>query len=124
MDRSDLGGYDETRRIFDGCWIRHRCNSIKQGRFYCCTRPQYVQKFAPNPELFLEDGIAVDDPDEAALALRIRAHLTRSEPLHSCFVCNGGHAPLDTNRQLTAIDVGRKRERLVQMAGAVALEKC
>ena len=124
LDRSDLAGYQDAKRVFESCWIRHRCNSIKNGRFYCCTRPQYVQKFAPNPDLFLEDGIEVADPDAAALALRIKAHLERSEPLHSCLICQGGHASLETNRQLTTIEVGRKRERLTAMAGAVPLVTC
>ena len=124
LDRSDVAGYDETKSVFESCWIRHRCNSIKQGRFYCCTRPQYVQKFAPHPALFREDGIEVDDPDAVALAQRVKEHLERSEPLHSCFICQGGHAALETNRQLTTIDVASKREQLTHMAGEVALTRC
>jgi hypothetical protein len=116
MDRSAPAGYAETRDIFEGCWIRHRCNSIKQGRFYCCTRPQYVQKFAADPDLFREDGIPVDDPDAAALALRVQEHLRRSEPLNSCFLCNGGHAPLKTQRQLHPREVQAKRELLTQLS--------
>ena len=124
LDRTGLAEYEDAKSVFQGCWIRHRCNSIRNGRFYCCTRPQYVQKFAADPSLFLEDGIEVDDPDQAALAQRIKEHLERSEPLHSCFLCNGGDAELDTNRQLTAIEVGRKRESLRAMAGAITAERC
>lgn len=120
LDRNSAASHDVATRVFRECWIRHRCNSIKNGRFYCCTRPQYVQKFAPSPELFREDGVPVDDPDAAALALRIKAHLERSEPLHSCFLCNGGNAPLETNRQLTTIEVQGKRERMTALAGRIA----
>jgi GTP 3',8-cyclase len=124
LDRTDLAGYEDAKSTFEGCWIRHRCNSIRNGRFYCCTRPQYVQKFASEPSRFLEDGIRVDDPNEVALAHRIKEHLERTEPLHSCFLCNGGDARLDTNRQLTTIEVRRKREGLTELAGAIAAVKC
>jgi hypothetical protein len=124
LDRPVLASYADAKSVFESCWIRHRCNSIRNGRFYCCTRPQYVQKFAAEPSLFLEDGIRVDDPDEEALAHRIKEHLERTEPLNSCFLCNGGNAALDTNRQLTTIEVARKREGLRALAGAIAAVKC
>ena len=120
LDRSSPADSADAARIFQDCWIRHRCNSIKGGRFYCCTRPQYVQKFASDPRPFLEDGISLDDPDAAALVLRIQRHLEQTEPLHSCFLCQGGHAPLDTNRQLTAAAVARKREQMVMLSELAA----
>jgi cyclic pyranopterin phosphate synthase len=120
LDRSEVAEYEETKRVFEECWIRHRCNSIKQGRFYCCTRPQYVQKFAGDAELFLEDGVVVDDPDVETLASRIKQHLERAEPLYSCFLCQGGNAPLETNRQLTTIAVRSKRERMTALAEEIA----
>ncbi len=120
LDRTSVAGYDDARRTFDECWIRHRCNSIKQGRFYCCTRPQYVQKFASDPQLFAEDGIPVDDADVHALALRIKEHLERTEPLHSCFLCQGGCAPLDTNRQLAPVTIAHKREQMVMLSELIA----
>src|SRR5579872_1507652 len=119
LDREELAGYADAKRVFADCWIRHRCNSIKQGRFYCCTRPQYVQKFAPAPEFFGEDGVPVDEPDAGALASQIKSHLERTEPLHSCFLCNGGNAPLDTQRQLTTLEVKGKRQSLTVLAGSV-----
>ncbi len=122
LDRHERASYAEAKDVFAECWIRHRCNSIKNGRFYCCTRPQYVQKFGG--ELYLEDGVEVNDSDEAALAERIKAHLERAEPLHSCFLCNGGHAALETNRQLTAIEIRKKREELTGMAGEITQARC
>jgi organic radical activating enzyme len=124
LDRAEIARYEDAKRVFERCWIRQRCNSIKQGRFYCCTRPQYVQRFAPDPAIFLEDGVEVAGLDETALARRIEEHLGRSEPLHSCFLCQGGYAPLDTNRQLTAIEAGRKRERLRGLADQLAAITC
>jgi hypothetical protein len=116
LDRTELADYQEATRTFDECWIRHRCHSIKHGRFYCCTRPQYVQKFASDPRPFLDDGIPVDDSDAAALALRIKRRLEQTEPLHSCFLCQGGCAPLDTNRQLAPMAIAHKREQLVMLS--------
>ncbi len=120
LDRSIVASHAEASRTFNECWIRHRCNSIKNGRFYSCTRPQYVQKFAPVPQPFLEDGIPVNDPDAAALAARIRQHLEQTEPLNSCFLCNGGGATLDTNRQLTAITVAGKRELMQSLSERIS----
>jgi hypothetical protein len=53
--------------------------------------------------------------------LRIKRHLEQTEPLHSCFLCQGGHAPLETNRQLSTVAVGRKREQMVMLSELVAL---
>lgn len=120
LDRTEMSDHAEAARTFQECWIRHRCNSIKHGRFYCCTRPQYIQKFAANPELFREDGIPVNDSDARALAVRIQQHLEQTEPLHSCFLCQGGCAPLDTNRQLTASAVAQKRDQMVRLSELIA----
>ncbi len=119
LDRSEVAGREETEKTFLGCWIRHRCHSIKKGRFYSCTRPQYAQKFAPDRGKFLEDGIAVNDADADALAVKIKQHLERIEPLRTCFLCHGGDAPLDTHRQLTARSVQAKREQMVAISEVV-----
>ena len=118
LDRSQVADREEAERTFRDCWIRHRCHSIKRGQFYCCTRPQYVQKFATDPGKFREDGIAVNDPDvdAATLAVSIKRHLERSEPLSTCFLCQGGQAPLDTHRQLTAREVQAKRGQMVALS--------
>mgnify|MGYP003339364609 CR=1 FL=1 len=39
LDRTALATTEQATETFAGCWIRHRCNSIKNGRFYSCTRP-------------------------------------------------------------------------------------
>jgi hypothetical protein len=78
-----------------------------------------VQKLAVAPELFIDDGIAIHGEDPAVLAPRLQAHLRGSDPLHSCFLCNGGQAPLATQRQLTPFEVREKRESLVMLTGQV-----
>jgi GTP 3',8-cyclase len=120
LDRSEISSHDEASTTFQECWIRHRCNSIKHGRFYSCTRPQYIQKFAADPAPFRRDGIPVDDPDASALAARIKRHLEQTEPLNSCFLCQGGCAPLDTNRQLDAPAIRHKRDQMVQLSERIA----
>lgn len=115
LDRDTAATYDEAERVFNDCWIRHRCNSIKNGRFYCCTRPQYVQKFAGDPEAFLEDGVPIVSGAE-----RIQQHLRQSEPLQSCFLCNGGNAGLATQRQLSPFEVQTKRQTLVRISEEIA----
>ncbi len=120
LDRTTLATHEEATGTFAGCWIRHRCNSIKNGRFYSCTRPQYIQKFAADGPLFAEDGVPVHVEDAAALAARIREHLVQTEPLHSCFLCNGGQAPLDTHRQLSPQSIRTKREQLVSLTAQIA----
>ncbi len=123
LDRSELASYEDAENTFRDCWIRHRCHSIKRGHFYSCTRPQYVQKFATDPQKFLEDGIAVHDADPGALALRIKRHLERSEPLSTCFLCNGGDAPLQTHRQLSPVSVRVKREQMVTLSEVVPAKR-
>jgi organic radical activating enzyme len=115
LDRSTLATPAQARETYADCWIRHRCNSIKNGRFYSCTRPQYIQKFSADSLLFAEDGIPVHVEDAAWLAGRIREHLLQSEPLHSCYLCNGGQAALDTHRQLSPESIRTKREQLVTL---------
>lgn len=119
LDRVERATYEDAKYTFQGCWIRHRCNSIKNGRFYCCTRPQYIQKFAQNGEEFLNDGILLADSNDAKLSIELKNHLEGSEPLNSCFICHGGHAPLDTHSQLTGKEISRKRERLRIIASPV-----
>ncbi len=115
LDRKEWATYDEAKRIFGDCWIRHRCHSMKEGRFYSCTRPQYVQKFASNPYLFLQDGVSLKNSDDSLLLQQVRAHLEATEPLRSCYLCQGGHASLSANRQLTPIEVRSKREQLTRI---------
>lgn len=120
LDRSETASYREAKDVFADCWIRHRCNSIKNGRFYSCTRPQYIQKLAANPEDFRADGVPVDEPDTGTLALLIQSHLRQTEPLNSCFLCHGGNAPLETHRQLSPFEVRGKRELVNIMTAQVA----
>lgn len=122
MDRTEVASYEETYKVFQECWLRHRCHSLKGGRFYSCTRPQYVQKLAGDAAspVFLQDGVLVDEPDAERLAQTIKAYLERTEPLQSCFLCQGGDAPLETNRQLTPVAVRSRREQLVTLTGQIA----
>lgn len=112
LDRSSLATFDEAKATFQDCWIHHRCNSVKNGRFYSCTRPQYIQKFAESPEKFFEDGVELNKFSDEELPIKIQEHLRSTEPLKSCFLCRGGNAELKTHQQLDRKMISDKSEVL------------
>jgi hypothetical protein len=83
---------DTARRVFTGCWLRHRCHSIWAGRFYTCTRPPHLG----HAEV---DGVELHGDD---LTARLLAYLEREEPLASCRACLGGTGAWIPHTQLTA----------------------
>lgn len=101
MNRAEKASDEVARATFNGCWIHHRCNSIKNSRFYSCTRPQYIQKFAPNASLFEEDGVDLHAHAPEELPLLIKAHLESTEPINSCYLCKGGQSNLSTQKQMS-----------------------
>jgi len=117
LNRTTPATPTEAREVFDRCWIRRRCNRIRDGRFYCCTRPQYVQKLAADPRLFLEDSVELD-------AARIREYLDRSEPLRTCHLCGGGDAPFAINRQMNPRTLRAWRTLLNSLTGRGSTARC
>lgn len=110
LDRSEKSSYETAKETYKGCWIHHRCNSVKNGRFYSCTRPQYIQKFAEQPDKFSADGVALNDYNEKDLASALQKHLMSEEPLNSCYLCQGGQAHSEIHRQLDRTEIGAKKE--------------
>jgi cyclic pyranopterin phosphate synthase len=119
LNRSEKSNFEEAKETFQGCWIHHRCNSIKDGRFYSCTRPQYIQKIAGNPLDFKEDGVDLYAHPEEKLAELIKAHLESSEPLKTCFLCKGGQSHLSTQRQMNPVEITEQRETLVKICSLI-----
>jgi hypothetical protein len=117
LNRKSLATSAEAREVFDRCWIRRRCNSVREGRFYCCTRPQYAQKLTADSSPFLEDSVELD-------AARIREHLDRSEPLRTCHLCGGGDAPFDINRQMNSQSLRASRTLLRSLTDGGATARC
>jgi organic radical activating enzyme len=121
----------ETAAIYGDCWLRERCNVVRDGRFYACTRPPHfatlqreerarrprarptAQGRAPLPLLdpetpdLTEDGVALDDAPD--LRERILAYLVRPEPLETCAYCHGGSARTEPHRLLTRAERDRAR---------------
>lgn len=115
MNRKEKSDYETARETFQGCWIHHRCNSIKDGRFYSCTRPQYIQRFAKDPLKFKEDGVDLYSHPPEELAELIKAHLESTEPINSCYLCLGGNAELGTHRQLSPKNIHEEKALLFGM---------
>ena len=105
MNRSEpTSDADDTRRIFDDCWIRERCHMLRSGRFYTCTRPPHFGAYHRID--FTGDGVALDSLDTAAL----HAYLTSDRPLAACAHCLGGSgATMVPHRLLTRDELVRLR---------------
>lgn len=96
-----------NQRIFDTCWLRHRCLVARDGHFYACTRAAYGGDFlrlaahepVPAGADFdrTDDGVALAGPD---LGERIARYLNRSQPLAACRYCNGGEGAVEPHYQL------------------------
>jgi hypothetical protein len=119
LNRSEKATYEEAKKTFQGCWIHHRCNSVKDGKFYSCTRPQYIQRMAPNHGTFKEDGVDLYTHPQETLALLIKEHLESTEPLHSCFLCKGGQSDLSTQRQMTTQEIKEQRDTIVNICSQI-----
>jgi hypothetical protein len=92
---------DRTQAIYEGCWLKLRCNMLRDGRFYKCTRPPYLDACTTNPKvkgtLTPGDGIPLSAPD---LFKRVLRYLESSEPLLSCRLCLGASGEREPHRQL------------------------
>lgn len=98
-----------TRRVFAGCWLRHRCHMIRDGRFYLCTRPPHFDKFHRGATDYAGgDGVALE-PGPNLLG-QLRAYLERDEPLAACRECLGGTGARFPHRQLTRLEVATRQE--------------
>ena len=87
--------------VFDACWLRHRCHTLRDGVLYACSRP-------PG----LGDGVARDGLSLAprdGLDAALSQYLERREPLVSCTHCLGGTGSLMPFRQLTRREVHERR---------------
>jgi GTP 3',8-cyclase len=97
-----------TAAVFESCWLRHRCHTLRDGRFFACSRP-------PGFDALTQAGGALMEGDGLSLAPReglvddVRRYLERSEPLASCARCLGGTGALMPFRQLTRREVEERR---------------
>lgn len=99
---------EEVRRVFDTCWLRHRCHTLRGGTFYACSRPPGIDALAgARGELLAHDGLSLA-PREG-LATELSRYLERSEPLASCTHCLGGTGAFVPHRQLTRREIKERR---------------
>ncbi len=97
-----------TREVFDTCWLRHRCHTLRDGTLFACSRPIGIDALAgAGGSLAASDGISL--APRAELAREIVSYLERSEPLASCARCLGGAGALMPFRQLTRSEVRERR---------------
>jgi len=114
----------ELQRVYENCWLRHRCMVVRNDKFYMCTRAAYADDFhrtllhGAHPEdhaAALGDGVPLDTPD---LGAALHDYLNRAEPLASCRFCHGGAGPLAPHSQLTKADVRAGRLRPLRVLGS------
>jgi hypothetical protein len=97
-----------VRGIFDTCWLRHRCHTLRDGVFFACSRPPGVDALrAAGGALSARDGLSLAPRD--TLAREVQAYLERAEPLASCTMCLGGTGAFVPFRQLTRVEVRERR---------------
>lgn len=101
-------GGAEARAVFEGCWLRHRCHTLRGGKLFACSRPPSVDTFAGAGGAIAEaDGLSL--APRAGLAEEVRAYLERAEPLASCGHCLGGTGGWRPFRMLTREEVLARR---------------
>lgn len=93
-----------TRGIYEDCWLRRRCNTLRAGRLYACPRPIHFASLHPD-EADPEDG--VDLRPRPHLVREVQAYLERPQPLRACTRCLGGRGDLVDHHQLAP----RRRSR-------------
>lgn len=97
-----------VREVFDTCWLRHRCHTLRDGTLFACSRPPGLDALsAAGGALAARDGVSLEP--RATLAQDVRRYLERKEPLESCSRCLGGTGALVPFRQLTRAEVRERR---------------
>ncbi len=86
-----------TRAIYDDCWLRRRCNTLRDGTLYACPRPIHFATLHPD-EAASDDGVSLRPRPERVE--EVKAYLERPRPLRACDRCSGGHGQLIPHRQL------------------------
>ncbi len=105
MDRNELPTDDsETEQIYRDCWLRRRCHSLANGRFYTCTRPSHMHAVSGlESSPFQEDGVPIDDGGN--LTEKIYQYLIQRKPLVSCQLCLGGSSRSEAHSQMSPQEV-------------------
>jgi hypothetical protein len=100
---------EATRAVFEGCWLRHRCHTLRDGVLFACNRPPNLDGFFGKGSggHAARDGISL--APRPGLAEDVQAYLERREPLTSCAHCFGGTGAQLPFRQLTREEIRARR---------------
>lgn len=129
VDREELQNYEEAQSVFQKCWIRRRCNTLKAGHFYSCPRPLFLKKLTssnvrPDSQRkgssdYGMDSVPLHIYGGEETIQRIQEHLSQKSPFQACLSCNGGNAPLKPHRQLDSRQIREKRDQILSSFGEV-----
>lgn len=99
---------EATRAVFEGCWLRHRCHTLRDGVLFACNRPPNLDGFfGEGSDHAARDGISL--APRPGLAEDVQAYLERREPFTSCAHCFGGTGARLPFRQLTRGEIRARR---------------
>lgn len=97
-----------TSAVFESCWLRHRCHTLREGMLYACSRPPSIDVFeGACGAISAADGVSLEP--RPSLAREVQALLERDRPFASCARCFGGTGALHPFRQLTRAEVVARR---------------
>lgn len=89
-----------TAAVFETCWLRHRCHTLRDGVLYACSRPPSIDALeGACGAIARADGVSL--APRSSLAAEVQSLLERDRPLASCGRCLGGTGAFHPFRQLT-----------------------
>ncbi|MCH9686376.1 MAG: radical SAM protein [Deltaproteobacteria bacterium] len=98
MDRSSpQPDAETTAAIYDDCWLRRRCHTLRDGRLFACPRPIHLRSVHPE---HVADDDGVELRPGPTRATQVQAYLERLQPLRTCQMCHGARGALVPHRQL------------------------
>jgi cyclic pyranopterin phosphate synthase len=108
MTRAGPAEPSVTRAVFERCWLRHRCHTLRDGALFACSRPPSLDGFLDAcGTITSADGLSLEP--RPSLAAEVRAYLERDEPFRSCASCLGGTGAFVPFRQLGRDEVRLRR---------------
>ncbi|MBS2015550.1 MAG: 4Fe-4S cluster-binding domain-containing protein [Deltaproteobacteria bacterium] len=91
-------------RVFETCWLRHRCHTLRDGVLYACSRPPSMDVLEGACGATLSsDGVSLEP--RPGVAEEVQALLERDRPLASCGRCAGGQGAFFQYRSLTRAEI-------------------
>lgn len=108
--KSPIRDKQRVERIYENCWIRHRCLLVRNGVFYKCSRSAYMEDFVREFQVddqtpFIQkDGVVLDEN----FLENVLKYLNQETPLESCKYCLGASGKLISHRQMSREEVVKR----------------